>query len=133
MSDQDEWSWYSGFDEESYGFGPFGSRQEALADVEGYDRTIYLVEARKATVFLADYIDTDRLIEEANESAYDLMGEDAEPLFEISAEAESDLLQRLKTAALEWQAYHKLKFIPWRFTETRNAEAIAPPSADAPV
>jgi len=124
MSDNNEgWFWFSGSNDEWYQNGPCKTREQAILELDGEGG--YIIEARQDPVKLSDYADLEGAIERAHEGSYDLIGEDGDPIFEVTPEQEKDLIARLKAAADQWQADHKLVFTPRMFTATRNAEKIA--------
>ncbi|WP_420023728.1 hypothetical protein ACN9JG_06105 [Cereibacter azotoformans] len=121
------WGWWSGYDGEHYGNGPFATRAEAVAALSG--EAGYIVEACQDPVDLASYVDAEDLLERAEGVAYDLSNEDGDPIFEAKPEQIADLGKRLKAACDAWQVAHGLTFTPYRFTASRNEawiEAIDP-------
>jgi len=127
------WKWYSGDNNESYSFGPFDTREEAIEEVRGQygdDVDVYVTEAYKEPLKLSSYISRDfveTLLEHAEECVADLGDEYGEHLtFDVSGEQQKDLRAMLKATVNAWQEKHGLKFTTWRFTDTRNEEFIAP-------
>ncbi|OJX99076.1 MAG: hypothetical protein BGP07_03150 [Rhizobiales bacterium 63-22] len=127
MSDKN-WKWYAGPDDEVFTIGPCDTREEAIEEAQGYGyEGFHLVEAVKDDIRLADYIGADNILEEAEERAYDLCDpESSESLFDVTGDQCADLTARLRKACDEWQEAHGLRFVPWAFTRTRNAEYIEP-------
>jgi len=125
-----KWEWWSGYDGEHYN-GPFGSRAQAIAELDGDDG--YIVEARQDPVMLSYFVDAESLIDAANEGAVDcrMTNEDGDPIFDPSVDDLADLQARLKSACDEWQAVRGLVFVPWAFTEMRNKERVAAEGGDA--
>ena len=122
MSDQLEWKWYSGTNDENFSNGPFDTREQAVAELDGYGG--YVVLARKVPLRLSEYFDVDTLLENAEDVAYDLCNEDGDPLFDVSKEQSKDLQARIRAAIDAWQYAHNLTFVPWAFTGTKNLERI---------
>lgn len=118
----EEWKWYAGSNEETFGHGPFDTREQAIEELDGYGG--YVVMARKVPLRLSSYFDVDRLLENAEETAYDMANEDGDPLFDVTDEQEADLQARVRAAIDAWQYAHGLTFIPWSFSETKHEERI---------
>ncbi|GGA99890.1 hypothetical protein GCM10011491_30200 [Brucella endophytica] len=132
MTDKD-WKWYVGDNDGIFDVGPCDTREEAIEEARGQygdDMGIHLVEAVKDEIRLADYIGATSILEEAEERAYDLCDpEGSDPLFGVTGDQASDLSARLRKACDEWQEAHNLRFVPWAFTRTRNAEYVEPAEA----
>lgn len=122
MTEHLEWKWYSGSNEEQFSGGPFDTREEAIADLDGYGG--YIVLARKVPLRLSGYFDVDTFLEQAEEAAYDLCNESGDTLFDLSKEQSEDLQARIRTAIEAWQYAHNLTFVPWAFTGSKNLERI---------
>nr|WP_278520119.1 hypothetical protein [Brucella anthropi] len=124
------WKWYAGSNDEHYAIGPCDTRSDAIEEARdsfGDDVGIHVIEAVKSEVYLRDYISASTVIEEAEESAYDMRNPDSDDnIFDVSGEEIKDLAAMLKAACDAWQVKHNLHFVPWCFTSTRNAEFIAP-------
>lgn len=140
----DGWAWWSGHDEEWMNCGPCDTREEAIEEArqdacgEFQDEadgkwkvSVYVVEARQDPLRLADWIETDRLLERAEESLYDsdrVSGEhDDGPWFECTKEQEADLAARIKRACDEWQEAHGLVFTSQTFSASRNHDHVVVP------
>ena len=140
------WQWWAGRDDEFFRIGPCATREEAIqeavgdgmceersdADPEIWENRIHLIEAQQAPLRLADWIDTDTVLERADESLSESDrggGEyDDGPWFEYTPAQEADLAARLRRACDEWQAAHGLVFTSTTFSATRNAEFVVVPS-----
>jgi hypothetical protein len=119
-----EWKWYSGPNDEAYTNGPFDTREQAVAELDGLGG--YVIMARKVPLKLSDSFDADVFLESAEDSASDLANEDGDPLFDITSYQQADLEARVRAAIDAWQYAHNLTFVPWAFTETRHGERIEP-------
>lgn len=122
MTEHQEWKWYSGSNEEEFSGGPFDTRHQAIAELDGYGG--YIVLARKVPLRLSGYFDVDAFLESAEEAAYDLCNENGDPVFDVSKEQSEDLQARIRAAIEAWQYAHSLTFVPWAFTGTKNLERI---------
>ena len=122
MTDHQEWKWYSGSNDEEFSNGPFDTREEAVAELDGWGG--FVVMARKVPQRLAGYFDVDTFLEEAEEAAYELCNENGDPLFDVTKEQSEDLQARVRTAIQDWQDTHDLTFVPWAFTGSSNLENI---------
>lgn len=138
MEDQRDWQWYQARHEEgSYG-GPYGSRDEAIAEGRGEwgdddDGGFWVAEATNPPVKLSDWIGADDLIERAEEAVFDndrASSEWDDSIFEASKEQKADLKARISAACDEWQKAHGLTFHCSTFEAMRNVEHI--PGAAAP-
>lgn len=127
---EENWKWYSGDNDESYSYGPFDNREEAIDEARGGygdDVGIFVIAAIKGEIRLRDYIGASHILEEAEERAYDMRNPDGDNnIFDVTREQEKDLAVMLKTACDAWQIKHGLRFAPWFFTATRNEEFISP-------
>jgi hypothetical protein len=129
MSNEQEWKWFSGSNEEEFSDGPFDTREQAIAALDGYAGFVML--ARKVPLRLSGYFDADRFLEGAEDSAYDMANsaydmanEDGDPVFDISSDQQADLEARVRAAIEAWQYAHNLTFMPWAFNGTKNLERI---------
>lgn len=131
------WKWYAGSDEENFSIGPCDTREEALAQAtdercgefkdDGWKLSIYLVEARKDPIRLADYIDVEQMLERADEavSGSDRASEyDDLPYFDLSAQQIDDLIERIKRACDAWQAEHNIIPAMYTFSSCRKHEHV---------
>lgn len=133
------WQWWAGSSDEWCTVGPEGSREEIIqaatndslgeTDDDGSWKLVFhIVEARQDDLRLADWIESDRLLERAEDSMADSDRTSSEyddgPWFECSPEQEKDLEERVKRACDEWQAAHGLKFSCPTFSHTRNNEVV---------
>ena len=117
-----DWKWYSGDNDEAFCGGPFDTREQAIAALDGYGG--YVIEAQKTDLRLSDMFDAEEFLEAAEERAYDLCNEDGDPIFDVSEDQEKDLRARVRATIDAWQDDHGLKFVPWRFTDQRNLERV---------
>jgi hypothetical protein len=122
MSNEQEWKWYSGSNEEEFSDGPFDTREQAIAALDGYAG--FVVLARKVPLRLSGYFDADTFLENAEDAAHDACNEDGDPVFDISSDQQEDLQARIRAAIEAWQYAHNLTFMPWAFNGTKNLERI---------
>lgn len=120
--------WWWGRDDERF-FGPFDTREAAEeAARDDADDGFYICQAEKRErLRLSEFIDADRLIEMANEGAWEAFGDpegDSE-LFDATKDQIADLGKRLKTAADEWQTAHGIVVSPFQFSISTNPEWVA--------
>ena len=118
------WKWYSGPNDEAYTNGPFDTREQAVAELDGLGG--YVIMARKVPLKLSDSFNVDEFLEDAEDSASDLANEDGDPIFDVQIRHKADLETRVRAAIDAWQSEHNLTFVPWVFTETRHGERIEP-------
>lgn len=131
-----QWFWYAGQGGENYTSGPHSTREEAIeAGRDEYcGEAFEIIEATQPPLRLADWLNVERAIEDAEESLSDSDRvcweyEDDPPHFEHTPEQGKDLYERIAKACDEWQAAHGLIFKVRTFADTRNFEQI--PEADA--
>lgn len=135
------WQWWAGTSEELCWVGPEDTReaiiQAATNDSLGefqdekdghWKLGFYIVEARQDPLRLADWIESDRLLERAEDSVADSDRTSSEcddgPWFRCTPEQEQDLEERIKRACDEWQADHQLTFSCMTFSHTRNQRHV---------
>jgi hypothetical protein len=139
----DDWKWYSGNNEEYFSLGPFDTRQEAIdaaqddaggefQDDDGstWKVGVHIVEARKESLRLSQWIDVERMVENADEDVgeSDRSSEyDVPPYFKFTKEQYADLVRRLKAACDEWQSAYGLTFNTHTFSAMRNADYVVVP------
>ncbi len=120
-----KWQWYVGYHDDEFSSGPYETREEAVQIAKDeYDEGGWIIEAYKRPVSLAAYFDAGDFLERAEEDGYDFANENGDPLFDVDMDQMKDLQQRIRSAIEQWQADHKLEFIPWTFTGQRNLEFI---------
>ncbi|PTV94993.1 hypothetical protein C8J27_106263 [Rhodobacter aestuarii] len=133
-----QWHWYASTDGETYPIGPCTSREAVLTAAVGHDSfeapsgdtpvaTIYVIEARRRDLRIADFIATEQvleLIEEAPPNFLDLHEDDEGPFFDATEVQRADLLARLRQTCDDWQAAHGLTFTTRTFAEVRHAERL---------
>ncbi len=117
-----EWKWYSGPDQETFTGGPFNTREQAIAELDGEGG--YVILARKVPVRLSGYFDASDFLERAEEAAYEMANESGDPIFDPTKDQIDGLQYCVRSAIEAWQHAHNLTFIPWAFTETKNLERI---------
>lgn len=117
-----EFKWYSGPDDEMYSNGPFDTRDQAVAALDGYGG--YVIMARKVPLRLSHHFDAGNFLEQAEEAVWDMANEDGDPLFDITSDQQADLEARVRAAIEAWQYAHNLTFLPWAFTETKGLEKV---------
>lgn len=134
------WQWWAGSTEEWCTVGPENTREaiiqaatnDSLGEFQheegGWNLGFHIVEARSDPLRLADWIESDRLLERAEDSMADSDRTSSEyddgPWFDCTPEQEKDLEERIKRACDEWQAAHGLTFACATFSHTRNQEHI---------
>lgn len=118
------WKWYVGNDEAIYTSGPYDTREEAVQIARDEFEGGYIIEAYKLPVELSAFFDANRFLEDAEELAYDLTNELGDPIFDPTGAQIDDLEKRIRVAIKQWQEDHKLVFMPFMFTGTRNGEYI---------
>jgi len=137
---QSQWQWWAGSSEEWCTVGPEDTREAIIQaatndrlgefqDEEGgWNLSFSIVEARQDPLRLSDWIETDRLLERAEDSMADSDRTSSEyddgPWFCCTPEQEKDLEKRVKRACDEWQAAHSLTFSCATFSHTRNQEHV---------
>ncbi len=119
-----KWHWYVGHYEEEYTSGPYETRAEAVQIAKEEYESGWIIEAYKRPISLAAYFDAGEFLERAEELGYDFSNENGDPLFDVDMDQMKDLQQRVRSTIKQWQADHKLEFIPWTFTGQRNMEFI---------
>jgi hypothetical protein len=134
------WQWWAGSTEEWCTVGPENTREaiiqaatnDTLGEFQheegGWNLGFHIVEARSDPLRLADWIESDRLLERAEDSMADSDRTSSEyddgPWFDCTPEQEKDLEARVKRACDEWQAAHGLTFACATFSHTRNNEHV---------
>ena len=126
MAKTSGWGWYYSDNEESFQ-GPCDSRREAIAcgfSEYGGEGTLYIVEACQGEMG-CNVFDFDQLLEEFEERNYEHIGEDGQPISNITFPPEKvrQLESRLEDIFSAFMREHgALK--GWAFHDTRNAETI---------
>lgn len=139
-SQESPWQWWAGSNEEWCTVGPEDSRDaiiqaatnDSLGEFEndkgGWSLGFHIVEARQDPLRLADWIDSDTILERAEDNVADSDRVSTEfedgPWFECTPEQEKDLEERIKRACDEWQTAHALLFSCSTFSHTRNQEHV---------
>lgn len=121
---QQNWGWYVGYTDEEYSSGPYQTRAEAVQIAKEEFEGAYIVEAYKQPESLAAHFDANRFLEYAEENVYDMANPDGDPIFDPTGAQIDDLEKRVRATIERWQEDHKLVFMPWMFTDTRNEEFI---------
>lgn len=120
-----EWAWWAGSNDENYSEGPFDTREEAIAALDGYGG--YICEAKQTPLRLSEWVGLDRLLETAedNFADSDRCSEcDADSVFKVTPDQEKDLTAILKESIDAWQNAHVLVFTCYTFSHQRNLEGI---------
>ena len=117
------WKWWVGSDECPYTTSCDTKDEAARIAREEYEGA-WICEAHTIPVKLSESFEVGRFIENANENAYDYIGENGDELFNPNAAAIVDLSKTIRAAMDAWQVRHDLKFTPHMFTEQRNVEYI---------
>lgn len=133
------WKWYAGENDETFSVGPFDSREAVLNEAKGqrlgesqdengaFTLTFHVVEARTDPLRLADFVDAETFLDDAETSLENdnrLMDEEEGPFFNCSPEEQLDLELRLKSCCDRWQAVHGLRFPVKSFSHTRNGQRV---------
>ena len=122
MMTEQEWKWYAGSNEETFEYGPFDTREQAIAELDGYGG--YVIMARRVSLRLSKYFDADTFLENAEDRSCDMANEDGDPVFDIDSDHKADLEARVRAAIEVWQYANGLTFIPWAFSGTKNLERV---------
>lgn len=117
-----DWKWYSGPDSEEFTNGPFATREEAVKELDG--EVGYVILARKAPLRLSQFFNGMEFMETAEEAAYELANESGDPVFDLTKDQIDGLQYCVRSAIEKWQNAHRLTFVPWTFTETKELEKI---------
>lgn len=141
----ENYKWYGGYNDEECQYGPYSAKEEVISEAvddrmgEFQDEDgkwkigVHICEARNEPLRLADWVESDRLLERADEDVYEsdrVSGDyDDGIVFKCTPEQERDLQQRIKAACDEWQAAHGLVFTVRTFSHTRSHEYVV---VDAP-
>ena len=131
MTQDTEWKWWVGHDEEHY-TTECDTRGEAIqVALEEYEGA-WIVEAKKPpNLVLSDFIGVESLIESAEESAYeDYADPHGNPLFLVTPEQETELRSKVKAAVDMWQEDNKLIFSSYKFYDQRRCEYIQAPDTE---
>lgn len=135
-----EYKWYASRDEEYCTVGPCDTREQAIAeaiddcmgeyeaDDGSYRLSFYIMEAKNEPLKLSDWIDVDRMLEDADEKVGDsdrvAYEYDEPPYFEFDGKLYKDLEARIKKACDDWQTEHNLVFRVTTFSHVRGTEHI---------
>lgn len=120
-----DYKWYRGTNDEYYSEGPFDSREEALS---GAELPCHIVEACNPPLRLSEWVDTERMLMNAEERISDSdrvnLEYDYDAYFEISLDQENDLSERIKRTIDQWQDDHGLVFKTNQFLHVKNYEYV---------
>ncbi len=126
MSDE-KWSWWVGADDERY-HTQCETRDEAVRIAKGECDGAWIIEARKPlNIRLSRYFDVSEFLDRADERAFEDHGDpdgNTDSVFDIAANHQGDLEDKIKAAIDAWQDEHGLTFSGYQFSETRNGEYI---------
>ena len=95
--------------DEDYRYGDAGEALQAMADDDALHEGATYYEIDTEAVQLADYLRADRILEAAEESLYDDIGEAAEDAFAANAEAMAELSSMLSAWAEKHLSGHYWK------------------------
>lgn len=132
MTEQENWKWWVGFNEETY-HTECDTREEAAYIAREEYEGGWIIEARKpSNIPLEKYFDAERFLEDAEDRAHDYYGdpETGDPVFDITAAQIDDLDTMVRETIGAWQKKHSLVFTGWAFTASRNSEYIPGPDED---
>lgn len=118
--DGQQWAWWSGSDDEFYTNGPFSTKEEAVAELDGHGG--YVVEAVRGRVEFS----ATRLIDQQYFDDDDYFsGEHGEPDRvgdgELIAQADAELQAALDAWLVKWR---RTFVVPEMFANSRNHESI---------
>ncbi|TNE55193.1 MAG: hypothetical protein EP341_05430 [Sphingomonadales bacterium] len=132
MSENEEWSWWVGSDEERY-TTECGSKEEAVRIAKEEYEGAYIVEAIKpGNIPLSGYFDAHMFMERADENAWDDHGdpEGDMPVFDAPPDLRNDLQDMVRATIDAWQLKHGIKFTSFAFAASRNHEYIPADEAE---
>ena len=119
--------WYhAAYDDSESWHGACATREEAIAEGKAeHDSSFYICSASSPPLRLADWINADQVLEQAEEQLFesDRVASECDdgPWFEVTPDQRRDLVERLQRACDEWQAAHGLVFT------CRTFEHMSPP------
>jgi hypothetical protein len=120
--------WYASRDGENFTVGPYGTRDEAVAEARGiFDGRFYVVQAAQDPLRLSATVDGMDVIENAEcQDWTDFADPDGvDPLMDhVTDDQVADLTARLRKATDEWQDWHGIVIHPWAFTRQGGVETI---------
>jgi hypothetical protein len=126
MTNEKDWGWYIGRDDEVYTSGPETYDDAVMIAREEYEGA-HICEAYKAPVQIASLFDAHDWLERCEDQVCDdYIGENGDVLFDVTPEDRDALQLAVRHAIKKWQAERKLVFTPFWFTETRNHQYINP-------
>lgn len=116
-----DWRWWSGTNDEWYSNGPFDTRDQAVAALDGHGG--YIVEAQNGVIhFSADRLIQHQYYDDEDLFAYDY-GDEPERRGPIAAIEAADA--ELQILLDSWLNRHRATFMPpVTFAATRNAEKV---------
>lgn len=134
------WQWWGGTNEEVCTYGPHATKEAVIAEAMS-ERTgefqaedgswkigVYVCEARKDPLRLADWIDdAEFILDHAEDSVGDsdrASEYDDPPFFDCTKDQQADLELRIKAACDDWQTAHGLVFKTWTFSASRSHEYV---------
>lgn len=105
-------TWYYSLDGTGEVYGTAESREHAITELDGRAGFIGLGDTPE--IKLSEYISGDEVIENAENTAHDISDPNGDGLFSnLTNEQVTDLGNRLRAAADEWQKAHALAFQQW--------------------
>lgn len=126
MSEQENWKWWVGHDDERY-HTECDTREEAVYIASEEQEGGYIVEAVKPdNIKISRYFDGHMFAENAEDSAYDDHGdpEGHVEIFSINPEQLADLEKMVRATMDAWQEKHDLTFTGFAFKAARNHEYV---------
>ena len=132
MSEQDDWKWWVGHDDEHY-HTKCDTREEAVRIATEEQDGGYIVEAKKpANINISSYFDGQLFAEHAEERAQDDHGDldGGAEIFPVTNEQLEELQSLVRSTIDAWQNEQGLVFTGWQFSECRNQEYVPEPQDD---
>lgn len=133
MTEQNEWKWWVGHDEERY-HTECDTRDEAVYIASEEQDGGYIVEAVKpSNIKISRYFDAHMFVESAEDDALDDFGdpEGYVLVFDVEPVVRVDLEVMVRATIDAWQAKHGLIFTGFQFAASRNQEYIPAKDEDA--
>lgn len=126
MSEQENWKWWVGNDEERY-HTECDTREEAIFIASEEQEGGYIVEALKpVNIPISRFFYATIYIENAEGYAYDIHGdpEGDISIFDVPPDLCADMEVMVRSAMDEWQEKHGLTFTGFQFQRCRNHEYV---------
>lgn len=126
MTEQSEWKWWVGHDEERY-HTECDTRDEAVRIASEEQDGGYIIEAtQNGNIAVSQYFDGDYFLEHAEDRGFADFGdpEGDSCIFPTTPDQIKDLEKMVRSTIDAWQKKHGLTFNGWRFAASRNQEYI---------